>query len=92
MKDSETCYVNALTKEKKKDVHHCELLILPKLSLSTPHAFERELDTSEGIFRKMYASLSCVRSKSDYRFRPEGPVWEDPLQSLFTCCKETVER
>lgn len=54
--------------------------------------FETELGTSEGILRKMYASLSCLRSKSDYRFRPEGPVWEDLLQSLFTCWKKTEER
>lgn len=54
--------------------------------------FETELGTSEGLFRKMYVSLSCLRSKSDYRFRPEGPVWEDLLQSLFTCWKETVGR
>lgn len=42
-------------------------------SLLNISPFKTQLGTSEGIFfRKMYASLSCLRSKSDYIFRPEG--------------------
>lgn len=55
-------------------------------------SFETNLGTSEGIFREMWTSLSCLRSKTDYRFKTWGTSQRGPASVTVYLCKKGEAR
>lgn len=55
-------------------------------------SFETNLGTSEGIFREMWTSLSCLRSKTDYRFKTWGTSQRGPASVTVYLSKKGEAR